>query len=57
MALSFPLGAAAFADWLVSDAGQARIAAFRVRGQQVFFPNAPGDRINCWRRRPSPMSF
>ncbi|NND40736.1 MAG: solute-binding protein [Silicimonas sp.] len=39
-------GAAAFADWLVSDAGQARIAAFRVRGQQVFFPNAPGDRIN-----------
>lgn len=32
-----------FADWLVSDEGQAAIAAFRVDGQQLFFPNAPGD--------------
>lgn len=29
-----------FADWLVSDEGQAAIAAFRIEGQQVFFPNA-----------------
>lgn len=30
-----------FADWLVSDEGQAAIAAYRVAGQQLFFPNAP----------------
>ncbi len=30
----------AFIDWLVSDAGQAAIAAFRVDGRQVFFPSA-----------------
>ncbi len=29
-----------FIDWLVSDRGQAAIAAFRVGGQQLFFPNA-----------------
>jgi len=29
-----------FIDWLVSDEGQAAIAAFRVGGQQLFFPNA-----------------
>ncbi|MEM1314223.1 MAG: substrate-binding domain-containing protein, partial [Pseudomonadota bacterium] len=29
-----------FADWLVSDAGQAAIAAFRLEGQQMFVPNA-----------------
>jgi tungstate transport system substrate-binding protein len=30
-----------FIDWLLSDAGQAAIAAFQVNGQQLFFPNAP----------------
>lgn len=34
--------AQSFADWLVSDAGQNAIAAYRVEGQQSFFPNAPG---------------
>ncbi|HXH03301.1 MAG TPA: substrate-binding domain-containing protein [Candidatus Competibacteraceae bacterium] len=29
-----------FIDWLVSPAGQAAIADFRVDGQQLFFPNA-----------------
>ncbi|GGH37444.1 tungstate transport system substrate-binding protein [Cribrihabitans marinus] len=30
-----------FVDWLVSEAGQAAIGAYRVGGQQLFFPNAP----------------
>jgi len=30
----------AFVDWLLSDAGQAAIAEYRVDGQQLFFPNA-----------------
>src|SRR6056297_1687276 len=30
-----------FADWLVSDEGQAAIAAYKVADQQLFFPNAP----------------
>ncbi len=34
-------GAQAFADWLLSEDGQAAIAAFEVEGQQLFFPNAP----------------
>lgn len=34
-------GAAAFAAWLLSDAGQDAIAAYTVAGQQLFFPNAP----------------
>ena len=29
-----------FADWLVSEPGQAAIAGYRIAGQQVFFPNA-----------------
>lgn len=29
-----------FVDWLVSPAGQAAIAAYRINGQQLFFPNA-----------------
>ena len=29
-----------FADWLVSPAGQATIASYRIGGEQVFFPNA-----------------
>ena len=29
-----------FIDWLVSPAGQAAIAAYRIGGQQLFFPNA-----------------
>ena len=32
--------AEAFANWLVSDAGQAAIAAYRIEGKQGFFPNA-----------------
>lgn len=42
--------AQSFADWLVSDDGQRAIAAYRVGGEQLFFPNAreseeprPGD--------------
>ena len=31
--------AQAFADWVVSPAGQARIAAYRIAGEPVFFPN------------------
>ena len=34
-------GATALADWLLSPVGQAAIAAYRVDGQQLFFPNAP----------------
>jgi tungstate transport system substrate-binding protein len=33
-------GATAFADWLISPAGQAAIAAFKINGVQMFFPNA-----------------
>ena len=29
-----------FIDWLVSAAGQAAIAAYRIHGEQLFFPNA-----------------
>ncbi len=32
----------AFIDWLLSDAGQTAIAAFRVDGEQLFYPAAPG---------------
>jgi tungstate transport system substrate-binding protein len=32
-----------FVDWLVSDEGQNAIQAFRINGEQQFFPNAqPG---------------
>ena len=34
--------AQAFADWVVSPAGQAAIAAYKVNGEQLFFPNARG---------------
>lgn len=34
-------GATQLIDWLASDAGQQRIAAFKVNGQQLFFPSAP----------------
>ncbi len=30
----------AFIDWLVSKEGQAAIAAYRLDGRQLFFPNA-----------------
>jgi len=33
----------AFIDWLIGPKGQAAIAAYRVDGQQLFFPNAPGN--------------
>ena len=32
--------ARAFMDWLVSGAGQAAIAGFRINGERAFFPNA-----------------
>lgn len=32
--------AQAFADWVVSPAGQATIADYKIDGQQLFFPNA-----------------
>ena len=32
--------AQAFADWVTAPAGQASIAAYRIDGQQLFFPNA-----------------
>ena len=34
--------AQAFADWIVSPAGQAAIASYKVNGEQLFFPNARG---------------
>ncbi|WP_405229786.1 substrate-binding domain-containing protein [Lentisalinibacter sediminis] len=34
--------AQAFADWLTSERGQRAIAAYRVDGQQLFFPEAAG---------------
>lgn len=33
-----------FIDWLLSDAGQAAIAAYRIDGRQAFFPNADDSR-------------
>jgi tungstate transport system substrate-binding protein len=33
--------AQAFADWLVSQDGQAAIEGYKVADQQLFFPNAP----------------
>jgi tungstate transport system substrate-binding protein len=32
----------AFIDWLISPDGQAAIAAYRIGGEQLFFPNAGG---------------
>lgn len=32
-----------FVDWLVSSKGQGTIAAYRINGQQLFFPNAGTD--------------
>ncbi len=32
--------AQAFADWVVSPAGQASVAAYKINGEQLFFPNA-----------------
>ena len=31
-----------FADWVVSPAGQATIASYKIHGEQLFFPNAQG---------------
>lgn len=33
--------AQSFADWLTGPAGQSAIAAYRIHGEQLFFPNAP----------------
>ena len=30
-----------FVDWIASPAGQQAIAAYRIGGEQLFFPNAP----------------
>ena len=30
----------AFIDWLISPEGQNAIAAYKIRGQQLFYPNA-----------------
>ena len=35
--------AESFVDWLLSDTGQEAIAAHKIGGQQLFFPNAPMD--------------
>ena len=35
-----PADAQKFVDWLVSPAGQAAIAAYKINGEQLFFPNA-----------------
>ncbi len=32
--------AQAFVDWVVSPAGQAAIAGYKIGGEQLFFPNA-----------------
>ena len=32
-----------FIDWLISPEGQATIAAYKINGEQLFYPNA-GDR-------------
>jgi tungstate transport system substrate-binding protein len=32
----------AFIDWLISDEGQDAIAAYKIGGEQLFFPNAKG---------------
>ena len=32
-----------FVDWVISPAGQAAIASYRVNGEQLFFPNASAD--------------
>jgi len=32
--------AQSFADWIVSPAGQAAIASYKIGGEQLFFPNA-----------------
>jgi len=32
--------AQAFADWVVSADGQATVAAYKIGGEQLFFPNA-----------------
>jgi tungstate transport system substrate-binding protein len=29
-----------FIDWILSDSGQAAIAAYQMNGQRLFFPNA-----------------
>ena len=35
-------GAQAFKDWLLSEPGQQAIGSYRLRGQQLFIPNADG---------------
>ena len=35
-----PLMKAGFVDWIISPAGQASIASYKIGGEQLFFPNA-----------------
>lgn len=35
----------AFIDWLIAPEGQKAISAYKIDGQQLFFPNASGERI------------
>jgi tungstate transport system substrate-binding protein len=37
----------AFVDWIVSAEGQAAIRAFKIDGQQLFFPNGDGNSITA----------
>jgi tungstate transport system substrate-binding protein len=32
----------AFVDWITGPEGQAAIANYKINGEQLFFPNAPG---------------
>lgn len=36
-------GAQKFVDWVISPAGQQSIAAYKIGGEQLFFPNAPAN--------------
>ena len=36
----------AFIDWILSDEGQQAIAAYKLGGQQLFFPNAKEKMMN-----------
>jgi tungstate transport system substrate-binding protein len=44
----------AFIDWIISDAGQAAIAGFKVGGEQLFFPSAGWQSWFCWRATATP---
>lgn len=41
-------GAMQLIDWISSDAGQQRIAAFRMNGEQLFLPPQPADPVRFY---------